>query len=189
VQRAIRLVEQMLSLARQEPRAAAVHVQLRLDDLAREVVTELVPLADAGGIDLGVETALPVSVAGDPEALRTLLRNLVDNAVRYIPHGGRVDVSVTAAPSGGALLSVTDNGPGIAPAERERVFDRFYRPDGSDAPGSGLGLAIVRAIALAHGARVELAEGPGGKGLAAQVSFPQAVAVAPPAALAGPPSR
>ena len=179
VQRAIRLVEQMLSLARQEPRAATVHVPLRLDDLAREVVTELVPLADAGGIDLGVETALPVSVAGDAEALRTLLRNLVDNAVRYTPHGGRVDVSVTPAPAGGALLSVTDNGPGIAPAERERVFDRFYRPDGSDAPGSGLGLAIVRAIALAHGATVELAQGPGGTGLAAQVSFPPAVQAAP----------
>src|SRR5262249_26722372 len=80
VQRAIHLIEQMLALARQEPRADPVRVPVRLDDLARETVAELVPLADAGGIDLGVSAAEAASVPGDPEALRTLLRNLVDNA-------------------------------------------------------------------------------------------------------------
>ena len=175
VQRAIRLVEQLLALARQEPRTSAVRVPVRLDDLAREVVAELVPLADAGHIDLGVAAAQPVSIAGDPDALRTLLRNLIDNAVRYTPPGGRVDVTVEAA-----RLTVADDGPGIAPEERSRVFDRFYRHPGTEPPGSGLGLAIVKAIATAHGATVQLAQGPSGKGLAVTVSFAAAAAAHEP---------
>jgi len=174
VQRAIRLVEQMLALARQEPRADAPRVPVRLDDLARGIVAELVPLADAGRIDLGVAAAQPVTVNGDREALATLLRNLVDNAVRYTPCGGRVDVAVEAAPAGapyGARLTVSDDGPGIPPEERPRVFDRFYRRAGAEPPGSGLGLAIVKAIATAHGATVQLADGPAGKGLAVSVLF------------------
>jgi two-component system, OmpR family, sensor kinase len=175
VQRAIRLVEQMLALARQEPRADMPRSSVRLDDLAREIVAELVPLADAREIDLGVAAAQPASVEGDADALRTLLRNLVDNAVRYSPRGGRVDVTV-AAPAPGAAsatrLTVSDDGPGIAPEERARVFDRFYRRPGTEPPGSGLGLAIVKAIAESHGATVTLADGPSGKGLAVIVSFP-----------------
>jgi two-component system OmpR family sensor kinase len=172
VQRAIRLVEQLLALARQEPRIGAPHAPVRLDDLAREVVRELVPLADAGAIDLGVAAAQPATVAGDADALRTLLRNLVDNAVRYTPAGGRVDVAVEAAAAGGAVLTVTDDGPGIPAEERARVFDRFYRRAGTEPHGSGLGLAIVSMIATAHAATVELSDGPGGKGLRVTVSFP-----------------
>ena len=182
VQRAIRLVEQLLALARQEPRAEGRRVPVRLDDLAREVVAELVPLADAGRIDLGVEAAQPATVRGDADELRTLLRNLVDNAVRYTPAGGRVDVTVEAAvaaspgasptAASGARLTVSDTGPGIPPEDRERVFDRFYRRAGTEPPGSGLGLAIVKAIADAHGATLTLADGPGGKGLTVTVSFP-----------------
>jgi two-component system, OmpR family, sensor kinase len=180
VQRAIRLVEQMLALARQEPRAERPHVPVRLDDLAREIVAELVPVADARHIDLGVAAAQLAQVAGDPDALRTLLRNLVDNAVRYTSPGGRVDVTVeaTAPGGGGARLTVADDGPGIAPEERARVFDRFYRRPGTEPPGSGLGLAIVKAIADSHDATVQLADGPGGKGLAVTVSFPAAPQVA-----------
>ena len=107
------------------------------------------------------------------------MRNLVDNAVRYSGAGGRVDVAVEAA-GGGARLTVSDDGPGIAADERERVFDRFYRPAGEPEPGSGLGLAIVKTIAQAHGASVTLAEGLEGRGLAVTVSFP-------PAATAGAP--
>ena len=176
VQRAIHLVEQMLALARQEPRAESQRVPVRLDELAREIVAELVPQADAGHIDLGVAAAQPATIAGDPDAIGTLLRNLVDNAVRYTPAGGRVDVTVEST-AGEARLTVSDDGPGIPPEERKRVFDRFYRRAGTAPSGSGLGLAIVKAIADAHGATVSLAEGPSGKGLAVSVSFPAQSAV------------
>ena len=178
VQRAIHLVEQMLALARQEPRAESQRVPVRLDELAREIVTELVPQADAGRIDLGVAAAQPATIAGDPDAVRTLLRNLVDNAVRYTPAGGRVDVTVESTP-GEARLTVSDDGPGIPPEERQRVFDRFYRRAGTAPSGSGLGLAIVKAIADAHGAAVSLDAGPAGKGLAVSVTFPAQSPAAP----------
>jgi len=171
VQRAIRLVEQMLALARQEPRADSQPVPVRLDELAREIVAELVPLADAGRIDLGVAAAQPATVIADPDALRTLLRNLIDNAVRYTPAGGRVDVTVESSATG-ARVTVTDDGPGIPAEERARVLDRFYRRAGTTATGSGLGLAIVKAIADAHGATVSLTDGPAGKGLAVTTAFP-----------------
>jgi two-component system, OmpR family, sensor kinase len=176
VQRAIRLVEQLLALARQEPRAEPARTQFALDELAREVVGELVPLADARRIDLGMSEAQSVFVRGERDAVATLIRNLVDNAVRYTPAGGRVDVSVErpAARPEQALIRVIDNGAGISPEERERVFDRFYRKPGTRSPGSGLGLAIVKAIATAHGATVELGEGAAGRGLAVTVSFPAA---------------
>ena len=174
VQRAIRLVEQMLALARQEPRAEPVHTRFALDELAREVVAELVPLADARQIDLGMSEAQTVFVRGERDAVATLVRNLVDNAVRYTPPGGRVDVAVerSTAPPARGLVRVMDNGPGIAQEERARVFDRFYRKPGTRLPGSGLGLAIVKAIAEAHGASVVLDSGPAGAGLAVTVSFP-----------------
>ena len=173
MQRAIRLVEQMLSLARQEPRVEPVRVSTPLADIAREVVAELVPLADAKQIDLGISNSQPAAVLGDPDALRTLTRNLVDNAVRYTPEGGRVDVSVeNGGPGEQGMLKVVDNGPGIPPEERSRVLDRFYRPPGTSPPGSGLGMAIVKAIADAHDATLELDSGPTGRGLAVSVRFP-----------------
>ena len=174
VQRAIRLVEQMLALARQEPRAERVRTRFALDELAREVVAELVPLADARQIDLGMSEAQTVFVRGERDAVATLIRNLVDNAVRYTPVGGRVDVLVerSGATPAQAIVKVMDNGPGIAREERGRVFDRFYRRPETRSPGSGLGLAIVKAIALAHGATVELADGAECRGLAVTVAFP-----------------
>ena len=174
VQRAIRLVEQMLALARQEPRAEPVRTQFALDELARDVVAELVPQADARQIDLGMSEAQTVLVRGERDAVGTLIRNLVDNAVRYTPAGGRVDVSVErpAGTPARALVRVMDNGPGIAREDRERVFDRFYRRPETRSPGSGLGLAIVKAIAVAHGATVELDDGADGHGLAVTVAFP-----------------
>lgn len=175
VHRAIRLVEQLLSLARQESRGEPAKVQVALDQLAREVVTELIPVSDAKNIDLGISESQPAVVVGDPDALRTLLRNLVDNAVRYTPAEGRVDVAVqrSGMPER-AVLRVVDTGPGIPPEDHSRVFDRFYRRPGTSPPGSGLGLSIVKSIATAHGASVTLESGPGGAGLAATVSFPLA---------------
>ncbi|HYL01916.1 MAG TPA: ATP-binding protein [Steroidobacteraceae bacterium] len=176
VQRAIRLVEQLLALARQEPRSAPRREPVALEPLAREIITELVPLADARRIDLGLSASRPLTVSADPEALRTLLRNLVDNAVRYSGDGGRVDVALEEESQPGRegrpQLIVSDTGPGIPPEERARVFDRFYRRAGTTPPGSGLGLAIVKAIADAHGAEVRLDTGPDGRGLRVGVTFP-----------------
>ena len=93
--------------------------------------------------------------------LRELLSNLIDNALRYTPAGGSVTVRVRRDGAGGpALLEVEDTGPGIAPSERERVFERFYRILGSNTQGSGLGLAIVREIAQQHGAEIDIFNNP-----------------------------
>ena len=136
-------------------------------------VTASANTAAARNIDLGVAASDPAAlVSGNGEALRTLLDNLVGNAVRYTPPGGRIDVSCGSG-DGGAWLEVVDNGPGIPAAERERVFDRFYRRSEQDAVGSGLGLAIVRAIADRHRASIQLTDAPGG-GLRVRVEFPQA---------------
>ncbi|MBV8741743.1 MAG: hypothetical protein JOZ12_08140, partial [Sinobacteraceae bacterium] len=113
VQRAIRLVEQLLSLARQEPRSPTVPLRLRLDELVREVVAELVPLADARHIDLGMLTSQPAVVTGDPDAVRTLVRNLIDNAVRYSPESGRVDVAVEELGAAASAAKGVEPNPGL----------------------------------------------------------------------------
>jgi len=175
--RATRVVEQLLTLARQEPEAADLPAaEIDLSELALQVISELMPLADSNEIDLGMQRNEPVRVMGDREALRVLLANLVDNAVRYTPERGRVDISTFIA-EGGAVIEVTDTGPGIPIGERERVFDRFYRRSGSGVTGSGLGLAIVKSVAERHRGHVTLADGPGGHGLLARVTLPLA---APP---------
>ncbi len=170
VERAIHLVEQLLTLARNEPRDEREGLSpVLLETAASEGVADTHALALARGIDLGLDAEPNVRVMGDRDALRTLVRNLVDNAVRYTPAGGRVQVR-TAKTAQGAVLEVTDSGPGIAAADRERVFDRFYRRVGAPEGGSGLGLAIVKAIADRHGARVTLADAPG-LGLKATIDF------------------
>ena len=161
VERATHLVEQLLTLAREEPDdTSRPFAPVDLSALARSVVADQSPIAAAKDIDLGVDRADPAVVDGDATGLRTLLANLVDNAVRYTPAGGRVDVAVTVD-GGDALLSVKDSGPGIAPDERGRVFDRFYRSTAvaPELRGSGLGLAIVRRIADRHAAGIELDSG------------------------------
>lgn len=173
LQRAARVVNQLLTLARQEPDAEAAKpfAPVALAELAAVAVAEQLPLAEAKGIDLGAgELDAEVVVSGDAAALRTLLGNLLDNAVRYTPAGGRVDVAVRRTPQG-RWLEVSDSGPGIPPEERERVLDRFYRREGETEPGSGLGLAIVRAIAERHRASVELGEAPQG-GLRVRIGWP-----------------
>jgi len=174
VERATRVVEQLLTLARQGPDARTEGGEtVDLLALAQAVVTDFVPLAAQKNIDLGLAQAAPAKLRGDPAALRVLLANLVDNAVRYTPRGGAVDVDVGDAGADGAFLAVSDSGPGIPQDERERVFDRFYRVPGSGEVGSGLGLAIVREIAERQAARVSLEDRPGG-GLVVRVRFPAA---------------
>jgi signal transduction histidine kinase len=173
VERAIHLVEQLLTLARSEPQEAAVDVeQVDLAAAAAEGIKDTHDLSLARNIDLGLEAAPGLLILGNREALRTLVRNLVDNAVRYTPPGGTVQVRCRLAEHR-ALLEVSDSGPGIAAGERERVFDRFYRRAAAQEDGTGLGLAIVKAIAERHAARIELGEAPGG-GLRVAVSFPLA---------------
>ncbi len=176
IDRATRLVEQLLVLARQEATAAtgAVCRQVDLADLARRTVADLAGVAAAKGVDVGVQQADPASVEGQPDALQILLRNLVDNAIKYTPSGGTADISVRHEAGKGAnkiVVTVEDSGPGIPPEERERVFDRFYRVAGSDAAGSGLGLAIIKAIAERHGASLVLGQSERLGGLSATVSF------------------
>lgn len=170
-ERATRLVQQLLTLARQEPGAtAAVQEKVDLNALARHVVSDLTPAAQDKGIDLGTAGAgAEAWVRGDPEALRILLNNLVENAIRYTAPGGRVTAG--ARRSGDIVaLTVEDSGPGIPPDEIDRVFDRFHRVPGTGVSGSGLGLAIVRQVAERHGATVNLQNLQGG--LLATVEFP-----------------
>ncbi|HEX3950433.1 MAG TPA: ATP-binding protein [Steroidobacteraceae bacterium] len=174
VERAIHLVEQLLALARSEPQESAAEFQLvDISAAAAEGVQDTHDLAMSRGIDLGLDAVPQLQIRGDREGLRTLARNLIDNAVRYTPANGSVQVRTRSA-ANDALLEVIDNGPGIAAADRERVFDRFYRRAAAQETGTGLGLAIVRAIAERHGARVLLGEAPGG-GLHVMVSFPSAL--------------
>jgi signal transduction histidine kinase len=173
VERAIHLAEQLLTLARTGPEAAhPAPQQVALDAVAREGVADVGALAAARDTDLSLEAQGGLSVPGDAGALRILVRNLVDNAVRYTPVGGRVAVRVIRRDDGAAQLEVQDSGPGIPPSERARVFDRFYRRSGSAEGGSGLGLAIVKAIADRHGARISLG-GTLGEGLHVEVVFPR----------------
>jgi two-component system OmpR family sensor kinase len=154
--RCIRLARQLLALARQSPDTP--HPPFGPVDLAAvavEAVSEAQPAALARQTDLGVASNSPAAVRGDADALRLLARNLIDNAVKYTPPGGRIDLC-TGVTDGIAWLTVSDNGPGIPDSDRQRVFDRFFRGGGSDVDGSGLGLAIVREIANRHDADVNL---------------------------------
>ncbi len=178
IERAARLVEQLLALARAEPGGPALALQpLDLSELVRGVLADSVPFALAQGSELSLQADAPVLVRGEPAALAALVRNLVDNALRYGPPAGRVELRVSqdggagGGEGGQPLLQVDDNGPGIPAAERERVFDRFYRRNPGSTAGSGLGLAIVRSVAAQHGAQITLSESPLG-GLRVSLSFP-----------------
>ncbi len=172
--RATRVVEQLLTLARSDPgEAGRAFAPVDLAGLVRTVAARHLPIAEAKGVDLGIAAEAPgVTVHGDAAALDTLIANLVENAIRYTPAGGRVDLA-TGADAQGPWLSVADDGPGIPEQERSRVFERFYRRRDAGGAGTGLGLAIVRAVADRHGAAVTLADTPGG-GLTVRVRWPAA---------------
>ena len=173
VERMSRLVAQLLSLARNEPTTVRklVLALLDLSKLAFDVTMEWVPEAYRKNIDLGFEGVEPhAMIRGDAPRLTELINNLLDNAIRYSRHGGRVTVRVAAQPT--PRVSVSDDGPLIPVEERERVFERFHRLLGSHADGSGLGLAIVHEIAALHGATITLAEDSDGLGNTFTVAFP-----------------
>ncbi|RKP49065.1 ATP-binding protein [Trinickia fusca] len=169
VTRATRLAEQLLALARAEPEAGAEKAQVDLRTILAECVAAHAPLAERGGVDLGFEdyeTSEPAMVRADADALRAMFGNLLDNAVKYTPSGGRIDVTLSldagAGAGAGACVRIADSGPGIPEQERARVFDRFYRDESArsrtDVSGSGLGLAIAKRVAQQHGASVELGD-------------------------------
>ena len=165
-------------MARLEPEAPARNfVAVDLPAQVRDAIVARAALAADKRIDLGFARSADVPVRGDPTSLAMLLANLLDNALRYTPEGGRIDVAIDDD-GGRAVLAVIDTGPGIPAGDRARVFERFHRgtsASGADAPGgSGLGLSIVRRIADAHGATVALDDGPDGRGLAVRVHFPGA---------------
>ena len=165
-----RLANQLLALARSEPGGAVMaREKTDLADLARRVLEARAGRALDRNIDLGLE-ASPAPVSGDAAMLGEMIANLVDNALLYVPPGGRVTVAV-AALHGAAHLRVEDDGPGIAAGEMPRVFERFYRVLGTGVDGSGLGLAIVREIVRAHRATIAMSEPPGGTGLVVDIVF------------------
>ncbi len=177
VDRAIRLMNQLLVLARQESGGVAPVGWQRVDlqDLVQQAAAEVLPQAQARSIDIGVAASGPAWVQGDGDALRVLLRNLLDNAIKYTPHKGCVDVAVQTRNKGLALV-IDDSGPGIALADRSRVFERFFRsPDAAaSGEGSGLGLAIVQTIAQRHHASLALDQSTTRGGLHVEVLFPPA---------------
>jgi two-component system OmpR family sensor kinase len=173
--RATRLAEQLLALARSEPDGKNARTEVDLRELLEGCVRGYVLVAQERGVDLGIEASEPATVTGDPDSLRVMFNNLIDNATKYTPQGGRVDVCLKVE-EGHPLVEISDTGPGIPAEERGRVFDRFYRVgEGenrarTDIAGSGLGLAIVRRIAAQHGTTVVLGESTT-SGLKASIRF------------------
>ena len=168
-----RLLEQLLTLARAEPGGAETALApIDLSETARLACADAVPIVQQLGAEIELDAPQPVQVQGDAAGMRILVRNLIDNAARYAGAHPRVHLSV-GCEGAQAVLRVDDNGPGIPPEERDRVFDRFYRRDGQGPSGSGLGLAIVRAVVQRHGGQLSLADAPLG-GLRVELRLPLA---------------
>lgn len=170
VDRATHLAQQLLTLARIDPATWLGGERVELHALTSEVLAEMTPAALTKGIELGFEAAENGAVRGDQAMLSVLVRNLVDNAIKYTPKGGKIEVRVVRR-ADRLVLGVADNGPGIPPEDRPKVFDRFYRRLGSASPGSGLGMSIVKRVTELHRAHVRLETSPLG-GLLVEVIFP-----------------
>ena len=169
-----RRVEHILALSRLEAGAASHERQpLDLVAIAIGVIEELAPLIEAKDIALGLECdKTSIVIVGHEVAITSMLRNLIENALRYVGHSGRVDVSLTATPKE-IFIDIADDGPGIPQDRRERVFERFSR-GGSSEHGYGVGLSIVRRAVQLHDARIELRDSVFGRGLSVLVSLPVA---------------
>jgi two-component system sensor histidine kinase TctE len=171
----VQLANRLLTLARAEHGSPdEMHVSVSLNALALQVCMELALAAVKKEIDLSVDAETEVNVTGNALLLHELVANLVDNAIRYTPAGGRLALRVARGPDGTALLEVEDSGIGVPPDERSEVFAPFYRAPGAqqvNSAGAGLGLTIVRDIVNMHGATITLGDSRLG-GLKASVSFP-----------------
>lgn len=163
IERARQLTEQLLNLARTQAGTSAEAV-VNISLMARELIAEYLPLAEARSIDFGLDEVASLSVKTSPEALRLVLKNALENALKYTPEGGEVTVRLLCE-SDGIVIEVIDDGPGIPASEYERVFDAFYRSPDAGSEGSGLGLTIAREAAIRLGGVVSLHEREQGSGL------------------------
>lgn len=180
IERSRNLIDQLLTLAAAQSSSNQPKTAVSVHEVYRRVLEDLLPLAERKHIDIGVESVEDVHAIINELDLLILVKNLVDNAIRYTPHGGRIDLSVELVQET-AILRVKDSGPGITVEEQTRVFDPFYRSLGTDEAGSGLGLSIVKAIADRAGVRVQLSYSDETKrsGLCVSAWLKQASAVAP----------
>ena len=179
INRATRLVQQLLTLARLDPDSTKHPAStIKLDSLAHSVCEDMTPIASQKSITVTAVTK-PASTEGLEDAVRLMMTNLTDNAVRYTPEGGRIEIRTrTDADTDGAVIEICDNGPGIAPEERERVFDRFYRALGTKTSGTGLGLAIVKRIVDIHHGTIAIDDGLDGRGTTFRIRLPKLGAAA-----------
>ena len=176
-----RLVEQLLRLARQEsPRPADPPSAIQMDALLRSSIADFMPLADRRKIDLGYAADLDATVLANEDELCSLIHNLLDNALRYTPPGGIVDVTLHRD-TGVVTVEIADNGSGIPPELLPRVFDRFFRIEDAETEGSGLGLAIAKNAAERNRIGLELINRVDGSGLIARMRFETATVVPLPA--------
>ena len=173
ISRSIHLLEQLLSMARQQDNSIQQHQRTSLKTVFTEVIEELYPLVEAKEIDLGFSQDSDAQLNANPVRLKTLIHNLIDNAIRYTPSGGRVDLSIIETEQG-IEMTIKDTGPGIANTEVQKVFEPFYRILGSNEYGSGLGLAIVASIVQQMDAKISLtpADPVNNCGLCVTVKFP-----------------
>ena len=162
VERARRLTEQLLDMARIQA-SVTERSWVDVEGLARELIEEFVPLATARRIDLGLDVLTKLSLFANPESLRLVLGNGLENALKYTPEGGEVTIRLSMD-GGDAFIEIIDNGPGIPDSYRKRVFDPFYRMPDTQGNGSGLGLAIAREAALRMGGQITLHDRPDGVG-------------------------
>ena len=172
--RATRLVDQLLTLARLEAEPQPLGsepLQVDLSPVARRVAADLAPAALARQQTLTLDAVANCPVAGNDLLISVLVRNLLDNALRYSPQGAEIELSVTHSP-GQSVLSVQDSGPGMTEPEMARLGDRFFRVLGQDQPGSGLGWSIVRRITNVFGARIQVGRSERLGGLAVTVTWP-----------------
>jgi two-component system, OmpR family, sensor histidine kinase QseC len=170
-ERSGRLSEQLLDLARLESwRAGDSRTPVDLSELVMLVLRDFESAASAKRQQLVVQ-AQSCPITGHVDGLGILIRNLIDNAIRYTPEGGRIVVQCRPSPDGAPALSVADSGPGVPREDRPRIFERFYRVPGNSVRGSGIGLSLVSRIALLHGARIEVGDGLDGRGFGISVRF------------------
>ncbi|MDT9000869.1 ATP-binding protein [Paucibacter sp. APW11] len=183
LKRTAHLSQQLLDLAALDQQAGGRRETLDLVELLGRHLIEALPRAKARGLELSLQAPDQLSVTLESAALQSIVQNLIDNALAYVPAGGHIELTL-AVRGDGVELRVADDGPGIAAEERERVFERFHRGAGQQQPGSGLGLAIVRQAALRLGAQLHLSDGLAGRGVGFVLRLPPQVLQVPPAATA-----